>query len=83
MKPVNLQPVSNSIGSQISDQRIVIFPANRNRKRFAEPISVQIGIGIVHEFQILRIEIGIIFIRWEVFVNYSRMPETIFSKTFF
>ena len=33
-----------------SDQRIVIFPANRNRNRFVEPRSVQIGIGIVHEF---------------------------------
>ena len=31
----------------VSDQRIVIFPANRIR----EPISVRIGIGIVCEFQ--------------------------------
>ena len=34
-----------------SGQRIVIFPANRNRNRFAEPTSVGIGIGIVCEFQ--------------------------------
>ena len=33
-----------------SVQRIVVFPANRNRNRFAEPNSVQIGIGIVCEF---------------------------------
>ena len=34
-----------------SDQRIVIFPANRNRNRFAEPTSVRIGIGIFCESQ--------------------------------
>ena len=55
----------------ISDQRIVIFPANRNRNRFTEPTSVQIGIGIVWEFQNMRIGIGIIFVRWEVFANNS------------
>ena len=38
----------------VSDQRIVIFPANRNRNRFEEPTSVRIGIGIVHEFQNLQ-----------------------------
>ena len=38
-------------GAYSSDQRIVIFPANRNKNRFAEPTSVQIGIGIVFEFQ--------------------------------
>ena len=52
-----------------SDQQIVIFPANRNRNRFWEPTSVQIGIGIVREFQNLQIGIGIIFVRWEVFAN--------------
>ena len=64
----------------ISDQQIVIFPANRNR--FAEASSVQIGIGIVREFQNLRIGIGIIFVRWEVFANYSQIPK-IFVHTFF
>ena len=34
-----------------SDQRTVIFPANRNRNKFAEPTSVLIEIGIVHESQ--------------------------------
>ena len=52
-----------------SDQRIVIFPANRNRNRFRDPTSVQIGIGIVCEFQNLLLGIGIIFVRWEVFAN--------------
>ena len=61
-----------------SDQRIVIFPVNRNRNRFAEPTSVRIGIGIVCESQNLRIGIGIIFVRWEVFANYSWIPEVIF-----
>ena len=54
-----------------SDQQIVIFPTNRNRKRFAEPTSVQIQIGIVREFQNLQIGIGILFFRWEVFKNNS------------
>ena len=35
----------------VSDQRIVNFPANRNRNRFAEPTSIRIAIGIVREFQ--------------------------------
>ena len=61
-----------------SDQRIVIFPTNRNRNRFAEPTSVQIGIGIVCEFQNLQIGIGIIFVRWEVFANNSQIPEVYF-----
>ena len=58
-----------------SDQQIVIFPAKRNRNRFAEPSSVQIGIGIVHEFQNLQIGIGIVFVRWEAFANYSQIPK--------
>ena len=63
-----------------SDQRIVILPANKNRNRFAEPTSVQIGIGIVREFKNLRIAIGIIFVRWEVFTNNSRIPDISFSQ---
>ena len=68
----------------VSDQRIVIFPANRNRNRFAEQISVQIG--IVCEFQNLKI--GIILVRWEVFTNNSQIPDIFFflnymSKKFF
>ena len=45
---------------------------------FAEPNSVQIGIGIVCEFQNVRIGIGIIFVRWEVFANNSRIPDFYF-----
>ena len=66
-----------------SDPRIVIFPANRNRNRFAELISVQIGIGIVREFQNLQIGIGKIFVTWEVFANYSRIPEIYIFSYFF
>ena len=66
----------------VSDQRIVIFPANRNRNRFAEPTSVRIGIGIVRESQNLRIGIGIIFVRWELFANYSRISEIFFLSYF-
>ena len=40
--------------------------------------SVQIGIGIVREFQNLQIGIGIIFIRWEVFANNSQIPFIFF-----
>ena len=60
------------------DQRIVVFPANRNRNRFAEATSVRIGIGIVCEFQNLRIGIGIRFIRWEIFANNSQIPDIFF-----
>ena len=35
------------VNARFRDQRIVIFPANRIRNRFAEPSSVRIGIGIV------------------------------------
>ena len=63
---------------QYSDHRIVIFTANRNRNRFAEPTSLQIGIGIVCESQNLRIGIGIICVRWELFANYSRKSEIFF-----
>ena len=59
----------------ISDQRIVIFPVNRNRNRFAEPTSVK----IVCEFQNLQIGIGIIFGRWEVFVYNSQITNIFFS----
>ena len=51
--------------------------------RFAEPTSVRIGIGIVREFQNLQIGIGIIFVRWEVFANYSRIPEIFFLSNMF
>ena len=67
-----------------SDQRVIIFPVNRNRNRFAEPTSVGIEIGIVCEFQNLPIGIGIIFVRWEVFAKYSQIPKMyIFSKKLF
>ena len=72
-----------------SDQQIVIFPLNRNRKRFAEPGVIQIGIGIVCEFQNLRMGKGKVFVRWAVFANYSRIPkinlftEFVFSNFFF
>ena len=61
-----------------SDQQIVIFPANRNRNRFAEPTSIQIGIGIVSESQNLRIGIGIILVKLEVFPNNSQVPDIYF-----
>ena len=56
---------------QSSVQHIVIFPANMIRNRFMEATSVRIGIGLVCEFPNLRIGIGIIFVRREVFANYS------------
>ena len=62
-----------------SDPEIIIFSTNRNRNRFAEPTSVQIGIGIFCEFQNLRIGRGIIFVRLEVFANYSQIPDKICS----
>ena len=46
--------------------------------------SVQIGIGIVCEFQSLRIGLRIIFVRWEIFANNSQIPDIyIFSKKMF
>ena len=60
----------------------VIFATNGNRNRFAEPTSVRIGIGLIREFQNLGIGIGIIFVRWEVFANYSRIPEIFFLSIF-
>ena len=54
---------------------IVNFPAKRNRNRFAEPTSVRIWIGIFRRFQNLRIGIGMVYVRWEVFANYSQIPE--------
>ena len=69
---------------ETSDLQIVIYPANRNRNRIAEPTSVQIGIGIVGEFQNLQIGIGIIFVRWELFANNSPISDIyFFSKKFF
>ena len=53
------------------------IPANGNRNRFTEPTSVQIRIGIVCESQNLQIEIGIIFVRWELFANYSQISEIV------
>ena len=35
------------------------------------------------ELKKLRIGIGIIFIRWEVFANYSQIPKIYFSLIFF
>ena len=67
----------------VSVQRIVIFPTNRIRNRLAEPTSVRIGIGIVREFQNLRIWIGIVFVRREVFANYSQTPTLYCSLAFF
>ena len=58
------------------------FFANRNRNRFVESPSVRIAIGILWKFQNLWIGIGIIFVRWEVFANYSRTSEIYFSKFF-
>ena len=67
----------------LSDQWIVISPPNRNRIRFTEPTTVRIGIGIVCESQNLRIDIGIIFIRWELFANYSQISEIFFSRIYY
>ena len=58
-----------------SVQKIGIFPVNRNRNRFEGPTSLQIGIGIVRKCQNLRIGIGIVFVRWEVFANNSQILE--------
>ena len=58
----------------INDQRIGIYPANRNWNRFAEPTSARIGIGIVCESRNLGIGIGLIFVKWEVLANYSPIP---------
>ena len=41
------------------------------------------GIGIVCEFQNLQIGIEIIFLRWEVFTNYSQKPEIFVLSNFF
>ena len=80
--PVPQLCLSPAIRTECSDKWKVIFPANRNRNRFAEPISVQIGIGIVCELQNLRIGIGIIFVTWAVFANYSQIPEIYFFSSF-
>ena len=54
---------------------------NRNRNRFAEPNSVQIGSGIVCDFKNLNIGIGIVPVR-DVFANNSQIPEVSFSFLF-
>ena len=69
--------------AKISYHQIGIITANRNRNRFAEPVSEQIGIGIVCELQNLQIGIGIIFVRWDVFANYSQITEIFFSLRIF
>ena len=58
---MNILPIPNIV------QQRDISTVNSNRNIFTEPSFVQIGIGIVHEFQNLGIEIGIVYIRWEVF----------------
>ena len=63
--------------------KIGIFTTNRNRNWFAEPTSEQIGIGIVCELQNLQIGIGIIFVEWDVFANYSQITEIFFSLKLF
>ena len=63
--------------SYISDQQIVIFPADKNRNRFTEPTFVQIEIGIV------CVGIGIIFVRLELFGNYSQISEIYFISHIF
>ena len=75
---IMLSQIEESRQQRRSDQRIVIFPANRNRNRFAESTSVRIGMGIVCEFQNLGIGIGIIFVRWEVFASNSQIPDIYF-----
>ena len=44
---------------------------------------MQIGIGIVCEFQNLQIGIGTIYVRWEVFANNSQIPDIYFFSKFF
>ena len=83
INPIACNNMSSFISYLISDQRLVIFPANKNRNRFAEQIFVRIGIGIVLEFQNLRIGIGILFVRWKVFTNYSQRPKIYFFSNFF
>ena len=58
-----------------SVQRIFIFPANRNKNRFADPNSVQIVIRRVCEFPNLQIRKEIEFFRWKVFTKYSLTPD--------
>ena len=53
-----------------------------NMNRFADPTFVQIGIGTVFGFKKIKIEIGMIFVRLEVFPNYSQMPEIYFLFLF-
>ena len=71
-------PFDHKSQRQNSDQGVGNFPANKNRNRFAEPLSVRIGIVIVCESKNLRIGIGIIFVRWELFANYSQISEIFF-----
>ena len=72
-----------TIAWQFLQQWIVIYPAIRNRNRFAEPTYVWIGIGLVREFHNWQIGIWIIFVRWEVFANNSGIPDiSFFPKNF-
>ena len=73
---LNTESTQHLVSQFYSVYRIVTFPANKNRKILAELTSVHIGIGIVCEFQNLRI--WIVFIRQEVFGNNSWNPEIIF-----
>ena len=57
-------------------------PANRNRNRFTEPTSVQIGIEIVCEFHNFGIGIGKVLVRRELVFNYSQIPIIIFFLSF-
>ena len=69
--------------SSFSVQWIVIFPTYRNRNRFAEQTSVNIGIEIVCDFQNLRIWIGIVLIWREIFKNYLQIQKYFVLYIFF
>ena len=47
-------------------QQIVIFPGNRNRNRFTEPTSVQIGIEIFFLILKLQTGMGIVFVVYQL-----------------
>ena len=54
-----------------------------NRNRLAESTSLKIGIWVVCAFQKLRKGIGRIFVRREVFANYSQITEIFLSLSLF
>ena len=67
-----------------SVHQIVCFSlANRHRNRFAQPTSLQIKIGMVRKLQNFQRGIGIVFVRQEVFANYSQIPDIFFSPSLF